>query len=182
MQRLFSLQAPELAAPAPDQGRALDFPPPFGFSEAWIRKLGRCAREACSELSALRSTAPFGQFEGETCAPMPDADAPLTVAIERPESPTSLTISCEGQTRVTLQRKSDAGTLVTVASAQPFRFGSQSVSRQGRHPQLGRIYERVADLNDPAEVTRSSSGEVQILLTPTVEGQVFYFISLRRRD
>ena len=182
VQRLFSLQAPELAAPAPDQGRALDFPPPFGFSEAWIRKLGRCAREACSELSALRSTAPSGQFEGETCAPMPDADAPLTVAIERPESPTSLTISCEGQTRVTLQRKSDAGTLVTVASAQPFRFGSQSVSRQGRHPQLGRIYERVADLNDPAEVTRSSSGEVQILLTPTVEGQVFYFISLRRRD
>jgi hypothetical protein len=182
VRRLFSLQAQELAAPASDLSRALDFPPPFGFSDAWVHKLGRCAREACSELAALHNAAPFGQFVGETCAPIPDADAPLTVAIERPELPTSVTLACEGPTRVTLQRKSDAGTLVTVASAQPFRFGHQSVSRQGRHPQLGRIYERVADLSDPAEVTKGPGGEAQISLTPSVEGQVFYFISLRRRD
>jgi hypothetical protein len=166
----------------PRGGGRLDFPPPFGFSDAWVHKLGRCAREACSELASLRSTAPSGQFVGETCAPIPDADVPLTVSIERPEFPTSVTLACEGPTRVTLQPKPDAGTLVTVASTQPFRFGHQSVSRQGRHPQLGRIYERVADLSDPAEVTKGPGGEAQISLTPSVEGQVFYFISLRRRD
>ena len=173
VQRLFSLPSPSLASPAPEQSRALDYPPPFGFSEAWVHRLGRCAREACGELLTLRSSAPFGQFDGETCAPIPDADAPMSVSIERPETPTSLTLSCEGQTRVTLQRRPDAGTLVTVASAQPFQFNGQKVSRQGRHPQLGRIYERVADLNDAAE---------QVLLTPSVESQVFYFISLRRRE
>jgi hypothetical protein len=178
VRRLFSLQAPALASPAQETSRALDFPPPFGFSEAWVHRLGRCAREACAELSALRASAPSGQFEGETCAPIPDADAPMTVAIERPESPTSLTLTCEGQTRVSLLRRADAGSLVTIASPQPFQFGSQRVSRQGRHPLLGRIYERVADLNDPAEVARDGG----ILLTPTVEGQVFYFVSLRRRD
>jgi hypothetical protein len=84
--------------------------------------------------------------------------------------------------RVTLRRKPQAGTLVAIASSHQFRYGSESVSRQGRHPQLGRIYERVADLSDPGDVSRRAEGEFDVALTPTVENQVFYFFSLRRRD
>jgi hypothetical protein len=182
VRRLFSLPEPELAAPAAEQGRALDFPPPFGFSDAWVHRLGRCAREACSELQALRGSAPQGQFQGEACGPIPDADAPQTVSIEGPEAPASLTLSCEGTARVAVQRKRSAGTLVTIASPHPFRFGSQSVSRQGKSPQLGRIYERVLDLNDPKDATPLPDGSAQVSLTPSTEGQVFYFTSLRRRD
>jgi hypothetical protein len=182
VRRLFSLPPPDLAAPAAEQGRALDFPPPFGFSDAWVHRLGRCAREACSELQALRSSAPQGQFQGEVCASIPGADAQQTVSIEGPEAPATLTLSCEGTARVAVQRKRSAGTLVTIASPHPFRFGSQSVSRQGKSPQLGRIYERVLDLNDPKEATPLPDGSAQVSITPSTEGQVFYFTSLRGRD
>jgi len=153
VRRLFSLQRPELAAPASVQGRALDFPPPFGFSDQWVEKLDRCAREACEALSRLRSEAPRGQFEGAVCPPRTEgSEQPQEVSIERPEAPTSVTLSsCDAHAgvRLTLRRRPDAGTLVSIASAHQFRYGSESVSRQGRHPQLGRIFERVADLTDP---------------------------------
>jgi hypothetical protein len=184
VRRLFSLQRPELAAPG--EGRALDYPPPFGFSDAWVQKLDRCAREACEALSRLRSEAPFGHFQGAVCAPPePGADLPQEVTIERPESPTSITLSsCDPHVgvRLTLRRSPDAGTLVAIASPQQFRYGSENVSRQGRHPQLGRIYERVADLTDAGDVSRRADGIFDVALTPTVANQVFYFFSLRRRD
>ena len=186
VRRLFSLQRPELAAPASVQGRALDFPPPFGFSDQWVEKLDRCAREACEALSRLRSEAPRGQFEGAVCPPRTEgSEQPQEVSIERPEAPTSVTLSsCDAHAgvRLTLRRRPDAGTLVSIASAHQFRYGSESVSRQGRHPQLGRIFERVADLTDPGDVARLADGVFEVALTPTVANQVFYFFSLRRRD
>jgi hypothetical protein len=182
VRRLFSLPSPELAAPAPEESRALDFPPPFGFSDAWVHRLGRCARQACNELAALKASAPAGQFAGELCAPVPDEGALQVVNIDRPETPVSLTLACEGTARVEVLRKPSAGTMVTIASAQPFRFGTQSVNRKGRSPQLGRIYERVADLSDPRDAIQGGDGKAGISLTPTVEGQVFYFVSFRRRE
>ena len=77
VRRTFALSRPQLAAPAPEGSRALEFPPPFGFSEEWVAKLDRCAREACESLSALRSEAPLGQFDGPVCAPRaPGEEAP----------------------------------------------------------------------------------------------------------
>ena len=43
-------------------------------------------------------------------------------------------------------------------------------------------YERVADLTDPGDISRRADGGIEVALTPTVENQVFYFFSLRRRD
>src|SRR6266850_423735 len=181
--KLFSLSQRELAAPAPEQGRGLDFPPPFGFTQDWVQKLGRCARDACEALERLRGEAPPGQFDGPVCAPRSDGvEQPQEVTLDRPEAPSSVTLSsCDPNVgvRVTLRRKPEAGTLVAIASSHQFRYGSESVSRQGRHPQLGRIYERVADLADPGDVSRRTDGELDVALTPTVENQVFYFFSLR---
>jgi hypothetical protein len=186
VRKLFSLSHRELAAQAPPDSRALDFPPPFGFSEGWVQKLGRCARDACDALERLRSEAPPGQFDGPLCAPRSEGDEqPQEVTLDRPEAPSSVTLSsCDPNVsvRVTLRRRPWAGTLVAIASSHQFRYGSESVSRQGRHPQLGRIYERVADLSDPGDVSRRGEGEFDVALTPTVENQVFYFFSLRRRD
>lgn len=186
VRRIFSLQPPDLADPAAPGSAALDFPPPFGFGDAWVKKLDRCAREACDALARLRREAPEGQFDGAVCpAPVEGADRPQEVTLGRPESPSSVTLSsCDAHegVRVTLRRKPEAGTLVSIASAHPFRYGSETVSRQGRHPQLGRIYERVADLSDPADVSQRAAGIFEVALTPTVAGQVFYFFSLRRRD
>ena len=53
---------------------------------------------------------------------------------------------------------------------------------ENHHPQLGRIYERVADLTDSGDVARRGEGTFEVALTPTVENQIFYFFSLRRRD
>ena len=186
VRKLFSLSHRDLAAPAPRESRALDFPPPFGFSESWVQKLDRCARDACEALERLRSEAPPGQFDGPLCAPRNEGvERPQEVTLDRPEAPSSVTLSsCDPNVsvRVTLRRKPEAGTLVAIASSHQFRYGSESVSRQGRHPQLGRIYERVADLADPGDVSRRGDGEFDVALTPTVENQVFYFFSLRRRD
>ena len=71
---------------------------------------------------------------------------------------------------------------MSIASAHPFRYGSETVLRQGRHPQLGKIFERVADLGDRADVTARADGAFEVALTPTVENQVFWFFTLRRRD
>ena len=186
VRKLFSLSNRELAAPAPPEGRALDFPPPFGFSESWVQKLDRCARDACEALERLRGDARPGHFDGPVCLPRSESvERPQEVTLDRPEAPSSVTLSsCDPNVsvRVTLRRKPQAGTLVAIASSHQFRYGSESVSRQGRHPQLGRIYERVADLSDPGDVSRRAEGEFDVALTPTVENQVFYFFSLRRRD
>ena len=155
MRRTFSLARPQLAAPAPEGTRLLELPPPFGFSEEWVSKLDRCAREACESLSRLRSEAPVGQFDGPVCAPRVEGEqTPQEVAIRKPEAPSTVTLSsCDAHmgVRLTLHRFPDAGTLVAIASSHQFRYGSETVDRQGRHPQLGRIYERVADLSDPAD-------------------------------
>jgi hypothetical protein len=186
VRRLFALRSPELAAPASADGRALDFPPPFGFSDAWVQRLDRCAKEACDALARLRSDAPAGQFEGSVCPPRVEGkDDHQDITLDKPESPASVMLSsCDAHAgvRLTLHRKPEAGTLVSIASAHAFRYGSENVTRQGRHPQLGRIYERVADLTDPGDVSRRSEGVFEVALTPTVENQVFYFFSLRRRD
>src|SRR5207237_242898 len=81
-----------------------------------------------------------------------------------------------------LQRPELAAPGSVQGRAHQFRYGSESVSRQGRHPQLGRIFERVADLTDPGDVARLADGVFEVALTPTVANQVFYFFSLRRRD
>jgi len=186
VRRTFSLARPQLAAPAPEGTRLLELPPPFGFSEEWVSKLDRCAREACESLSRLRSEAPVGQFDGPVCAPRVEGEqTPQEVAIRKPEAPSTVTLSsCDAHmgVRLTLHRFPDAGTLVAIASSHQFRYGSETVERQGRHPQLGRIYERVADLSDPADVSRRADDVFEVALTPTVENQVFYFFSLRRRD
>jgi hypothetical protein len=186
VRKIFSLSRPELAAPAPAESRRLDFPPPFGFSDEWVQKLDRCAQEACAALSRLRGEAPDGQFEGAICPPREEGvERPQEVTLASPESPSSVTLSnCDAHAgvRLTLRRQRDAGTLVSIASAYPFRYGSESVTRQGRHPQLGRIYERVADLTDPDDVSRRADSIFEVALTPTVANQVFYFFSLRRRD
>ena len=187
VRRLFGLRAPDIAAPASGDGRALDFPPPFGFGEAWVQKLDRCGREACEALSRLRAEAPAGQFDGPLCAPpVEGADVhPQDVMLAGPDLPSSLTLSsCDPHAgvRLTLWRRPEAGTLVSIASAHPFRYGSETVLRQGRHPQLGKIFERVADLGDRADVTARADGAFEVALTPTVENQVFWFFTLRRRD
>ena len=185
VRELFALPGTDLAFPATARSRALDDPPPFGFSEAWVRKLDRCAREACDALARLASEAPAGQFDGALCKPqLPGDERPQEVRIERPDAPTSISLqSCDPQSivRVTLQRSREAGTLVAIASNHRFRYGSESVERQSRHPQLGHVYERVADLADPNDVSRRGEA-VEVALTPSVENQVFYFFSLRRRD
>ncbi|HYS08166.1 MAG TPA: hypothetical protein VEP66_05460 [Myxococcales bacterium] len=185
VRRIFGLHRPDLAAPAPSESRRLDFPPPFGFSDEWVQKLDRCAQEACEALSRLRSEAPGGQFDGPICPPRPEGvERPQEVTLSSPESPSSLTLGCDAHAgvRLTLRRLGGAGTLVAIASAYPFRYGSENVTRQGRHPQLGRIYERVADLTDPDDVPRRTDSLYEMALTPTVANQVFYFFSLRRRD
>ncbi len=186
VRRLFGLRPPEIAAPAAAEGRALDFPPPFGFGEEWVRKLDRCGREACEALARLRADAPAGQFDGPLCAPPVEGSGnPQDVTLDRPDSPSSVTLSsCDAHAgvRLTLHRRPEAGTLVSIASAHPFRYGSQAVTRQGRHPQLGRIFERVADLGDRGDVIARSDGAFEVALTPTVENQVFWFFTLRRRD
>ncbi|MFL5458560.1 MAG: hypothetical protein ACJ78X_19350 [Myxococcales bacterium] len=186
VRRTFALARPQLAAPAPEGSKLLDFPPPFGFSEEWVSKLDRCGREACESLALLRNEAPAGQFEGPICSPrLPGEDQPQEVAIRRPEAPSTVTLSsCDAHmgVRLTLHRFPDAGTLVAIASSHQFRYGSETVQRLGRHPQLGRIYQRVADLADPSDVSRRSDDVFEVALTPTVENQVFYFFSLRRRD
>ena len=185
VRKLFGLRRPELAAPAPSDSRRLDFPPPFGFSDGWVQKLDRCAQEACEALSRLKSEAPAGQFEGAICAPREEGvERPQEVTLASPEYPSTLTLGCDAHAavRLTLRRLRDAGTLVSIASAHPFRYGSENVTRQGRHPQLGRIYERVADLTDAGDVSRRADAAFEVALTPTVANQVFYFFSLRRRD
>lgn len=185
VRRLFSLPKPLIAAPAPAESRLLDFPPPFGFGEQWVGKLDRCAREACDALARLHDLAPMGQFDGPLCQPRREnAEQPQEVTLASPEAPSSVTLSsCDAHVgvRLTLRRTPEAGTLVAIASSHQFRYGSENVSRQGRHPQLGRIYERVADLTDPGDVSRRGEA-FEVALTPTVENQVFYFFSLRRRD
>ena len=160
--------------------------PPFGFSDEWVQKLDRCAQEACEALSRLRAEAPFGQFDGSVCPPRePGIERPQEVTLSSPESPSSVTLSsCDAHAgvRLTLRRLREAGTLISIASTHPFRYGSENVTRQGRHPQLGRIYERVADLTDPEDVSRRADSVFEVALTPTVTNQVFYFFSLRRRD
>ncbi|HEX9576415.1 MAG TPA: hypothetical protein VF993_01600 [Myxococcales bacterium] len=186
VRRLFALQRPLLAGPAPAESRLLDFPPPFGFGEPWVQKLDRCARDACDALLRLHGEAPAGQFESALCPPrIEGAEQPTEITLASPEAPSSITLSsCDAHVgvRVTLHRTPDAGTLVAIASSHQFRYGSESVNRQGRHPQLGRIYERVADLTDSGDVSRRGEGTFEVALTPTVENQVFYFFSLRRRD
>ena len=185
VRRIFGLRRPDVAAPAPPEGRRLDFPPPFGFSDEWVQKLDRCAQEACEALWRLRSEAPAGQFEGAICPPREEGvERPQEVTLASPESPSSLTLGCDAHAgvRLTLRRLRDSGTLVSIASAHPFRYGSETVTRLGKHPQLGRIYERVADLTDPADVSRRADAVFEVALTPTVANQVFYFFSLRRRD
>lgn len=186
VRRLFGLHAPEVAAPAAPDSRILDFPPPFGFSDAWVQKLDRCGREACDALARLRNDAPAGEFEGALCAPPAEgADHPQDVMLAGPDLPSSVTLSsCDPHAgvRITLWRKPESGTLVSIASSHPFRYGSESVTRQGRHPQLGKIFERVADLGDRADVTVRPDGAFEVALTPSVENQVFWFFSLRRRD
>jgi len=185
VRRIFGLRRPDLASVAPLESRRLDYPPPFGFSDEWVNKLDRCAQEACEALSRLRSEAPAGQFEGPTCPPREaGVERPQEVTLASPESPSSLTLGCDAHAgvRLTLRRLRDAGTLVAIASAYPFRYGSENVTRLGRHPQLGRIYERVADLTDPDDVPRRADSIYEVALTPTVANQVFYFFSLRRRD
>ncbi len=185
VRRMFGLHRPDLAAPASMESRRLEFPPPFGFSDEWVQKLDRCAQEACEALSRLRSEAPAGQFEGAICAPREEGVLPpQEVTLASPESPSTLTLGCEAHAavRLTLRRLREAGTLVAIASTHPFRYGSESVTRQGRHPQLGRIYERVADLTDSGDVSRRADAAYEVALTPTVSNQVFYFFSLRRRD
>jgi hypothetical protein len=185
VRKIFGLHRPDLAAPAPLESRRLEFPPPFGFSDEWVQKLDRCAQEACQALSLLRSEAPPGQFEGAICPPREEGvERPQEVTLANPEAPSSLTLGCEAHAgvRLTLRRLREAGTLVSIASAQPFRYGSENVTRLGRHPQLGRIYERVADLTDPGDVSRRAEALYEVALTPTVANQVFYFFSLRRRD
>ncbi|MCA1827835.1 MAG: hypothetical protein LC689_12985, partial [Myxococcales bacterium] len=95
VRRLFGLRAPEIAAPAASDGRSLDFPPPFGFSDAWVQKLDRCGREACEALARLRNDAPAGQFDGALCAPPAPGvdDHPQDVTLDRPDSPSSVTLS-----------------------------------------------------------------------------------------
>jgi hypothetical protein len=186
VRELFGLSKPDLASVVAPRSRALEFPPPFGFGDRWVDKLDRCAREACDALSRLQSQAPAGQFEGPLCKPRsPGSELPQEVAIDRPEAPSSVTLSsCDANVgvRLTLKRRRDAGTLVAIASAHRFRYGSESVTRQSRHPQLGRIFERVADLSDPSDVSRRDDDEFEVAVTPTVENQTFYFFSLRRRD
>jgi hypothetical protein len=185
VRKMFGLPRPDLAGPASPDGRRLDFPPPFGFSDEWVQKLDRCAQEACQALSRLRSEAPPGQFEGSICAPREEGvERPQEVTLASPESPSTLMLGCDAHAavRLTLRRLREAGTLVSIASAYPFRYGSESVTRQGRHPQLGRIYERVADLTDAGDVSRRADAAFEVALTPTVANQVFYFFSLRRRD
>jgi hypothetical protein len=185
VRRIFGLHRPDVAAPAPLESRRLDYPPPFGFSDEWVQKLDRCAQEACEALSRLRSEAPLGQFEGAICPPRePGVERPQEVTLASPEAPSTLTLGCDAHAgvRLTLRRLREAGTLVSIASAYPFRYGSENVTRQGRHPQLGRIYERVADLTDPDDVPRRADAVYEMALTPTVANQVFYFFSLRRRD
>jgi hypothetical protein len=186
VRRLFKLPRPLLAGPARAESRLLDFPPPFGFGEPWVQKLDRCSREACGALLRLHGETPAGQFESALCtAGVEGTDQPTEVTVSNPEAPSSITLSsCDAQigVRVTLHRTPDAGTLVAIASNHQFRYGSENVSRQGRHPQLGRIYERVADLTDAGDVSRRGAGVFEVALTPTVENQVFYFFSLRRRD
>ena len=185
VRRIFGLRRPDLASIAPLESRRLDYPPPFGFSDEWVNKLDRCAQEACEALSRLRSEAPAGQFEGPICPPREaGVERPQEVTLASPESPSSLTLGCDAHAgvRLTLRRLRDAGTLVAIASAYPFRYGSENVTRLGRHPQLGRIYERVADLTDPDDVPRRADSLFEVALTPTVANQVFYFFSLRRRD
>jgi hypothetical protein len=184
--KIFNLRRPDLAALAPTDSRRLDYPPAFGFSDEWVQKLDRCAREACEALSRLRSEAPIGDFEGAVCPVREETeDRQQEVTLANPESPTSVTLSsCDAHAgvRLTLHRLRDAGTLVSIASNHPFRYGSENVTRQGKHPQLGRIYERVADLSDPEDVSRRTESIFEVALTPTVSNQVFYFFSLRRRD
>ena len=186
VRKLFGLHRPDLAAPASPDSRRLEFPPPFGFSDEWVQKLDRCAQEACEALSRLRAEAPFGQFDGSVCLPRePGIERPQEVTLSSPESPSSVTLSsCDAHAgvRLTLRRLREAGTLISIASTHPFRYGSENVTRQGRHPQLGRIYERVADLTDPEDVSRRADSVFEVALTPTVTNQVFYFFSLRRRD
>ncbi|HUJ25851.1 MAG TPA: hypothetical protein VLW85_07530 [Myxococcales bacterium] len=186
VRRLFNLARPTLAAPAAPDSRALDFPPPFGFGKEWVDKLDRCARDACEALWKLQGEAPDGQFEGALCpVRMPGDDQPTEVTLSSPEAPSSITLSsCDAHlgVRITLRRSALAGTLVSIASNHQFRYGSESVDHQARHPQLGRIYERVADLADPGDVSRRSDGIYEVALTPTVANQVFYFFPLRRRD
>ena len=120
------------------------------------------------------------------CLPRePGIERPQEVTLSSPESPSSVTLSsCDAHAgvRLTLRRLREAGTLISIASTHPFRYGSENVTRQGRHPQLGRIYERVADLTDPEDVSRRADSVFEVALTPTVTNQVFYFFSLRRRD
>ena len=185
VRKIFGLHRPDVAAPAPVESRRLDFPPPFGFSDEWVQKLDRCAQEACEALWRLRSEAPGGQFEGAICPPREEGvERPQEVTLASPESPSSLTLGCDAHAgvRLTLRRLRDSGTLVSIASAHPFRYGSENVTRLGKHPQLGRIYERVADLTDPADVSRRADAVFEVALTPTVANQIFYFFSLRRRD
>jgi hypothetical protein len=186
VRRIFGLHRPDLAAPAAVESRRLDFPPPFGFSDEWVQKLDRCAQEACDALAQLRGEAPPGQFDGNVCPEREQGvERPQEVTLASPESPSSVTLSsCDPHAgvRLTLHRLRDAGTLVAIASAHPFRYGSENVVRQGRHPQLGRIYERVADLTDSGDVSRRSDSTFEVALTPTVPNQVFWFFSLRRRD
>jgi hypothetical protein len=185
VRQIFGLQKPELATPAPTRSRAIDYPPPFGFGEAFMAKLDRCARESCEALARLHDQAPAGHFDGPLCGPSSGAEEQQQVTIDRPESPTSITLSsCDANVgvRLKLRRLREAGTLVAIASAQRFRYGSETVSRQGRHPQLGRVYERVADLSDPADVARRDDDAFDVAITPSVENQTFYFFSLRRRD
>jgi hypothetical protein len=184
VRRMFGLTRPALAAPAPSESRLLDYPPPFGFGREWVEKLDRCAREACEALWKLQGEAPEGQFEGALCPVRPEGADPQEVTLASPESPSSITLSsCDAHVgvRITLRRAAGAGTLVSIASAHQFRYGSESVDHQARHPQLGRIYERVADLADSGDVSRKGDG-FEVALTPTVANQVFYFFTLRRRD
>ena len=70
--------------------------------------------------------------------------------------------SCDAHAgvRLTLHRLREAGTLVAIASAHPFRYGSENVTRQGRHPQLHD--ERVADLTYSVSRRNDSVYEVAL--------------------
>ena len=69
-----------------------------------------------------------------------------------------------------------AGELIAIASAlRAFRLGEERIQRQGRHPRLGRVFERVIDLADRKDAQPRPDGSFEISLTPAADGQVFYF-------
>ncbi len=175
VQALFGLPKGRLASPV-EQGAALEYPPPFGFTRSFVDKVRRCRQ--CEELDDVRRGIPGGDLAGEEC-PVEGEEKAVQGSLEIGPPGDVQAIDLPGcdlsvPVPLKLKLKRGAGRVVSVLSPRPFKLNNVAVSERRLHAQLGWAYVTTGDIDDQALF---AGREARLL--PSEPDQKFYFLSLR---